>query len=390
MTNDHKAELGSPLPDHSGPSFPPYKAWVIHGDGLARLFGCRYELAAMTHLELVPCASEARWQQYLAELPWATVFHRLAWLKLVARISGSELQLYEVSDRGNSVGLFPLFLFRRGPAKLAASPPPLAATPYLGPAVAPGLVGAALNAAAAEAKRQRAVYAEFRLGSDVAFGEDQPRGFEVERRSTFILDLSTGVEALWSHSLEASCRRAIRKAQKNGVTIEEVQLEDIVERYYAMAAEVFAKYHRPPPLSRAQYSEIAATLKAAPLAKVFVARYAGEIVSAGIFPFDERTVYYLDGVSSESGLAVRPNNLLHWEVICWAVRHGIRKYDMVGAGVAGVARFKRTFGPLEMPYHYCYRALNPLAAVARRLYAFFAPTGRAVRYFFGTRLRRKV
>ncbi len=338
-------------------------------------------------LELIPCASETRWEQCLTEFPGATVFHRLPWLQLVAKLSESELRLYELSNGAQSVGLFPLFFFRRGPVKLAASPPPLAATPYLGPVTAPELIPAALEAAATEAKRQRAAYAEFRIGKTLEFREDQAYRFETEPRSTFVLDLRDGPEALWQDSLDPSCRRAIRKAQKSGVEIEEVGLEDVIEPYYAMAEEVFSKYHRPPPLTFDQYREIAATLKGASLAKVFVARHEGKLLSAGIFPFDQHQVYYLDGVSSESGLSLRPNNLLHWEVICWAIRSGIGQYDMVGAGVAGVARFKRSFGPAEVPYTYCYCALAPWAAVARRAYALLAPTGRVVRYFLRTKRR---
>ncbi len=341
----------------------------------------------MMGVELVPCASEATWERRLKELPGATVFHRFAWLKLVAHLSGSELRLYEISDGAKKVGLFPLFFFRRGAAKLAASPPPLAATPYLGPVAPTEVVAGALEAAALEAKRLSAVYLEFRIAQRLEPGKIKACGFEVEPRSTFVLDLRAGADALWSQFLDSSCRRAIRKAQKSGVEIEEASLAEIVEPYYHMAQEVFSKYHRPPPLSMEQYRQIAETLEAAPLAKVFVARCQGKLLSAGIFPFDEQSVYYLDGVSTESGLAMRPNNLLHWEVICWATRCGIQRYDMVGAGVAGVARFKRSFGPEEVPYTYCFRSLTPWAGLARQAYALFAPAGRMVRYFLQSRRR---
>lgn len=130
----------------------------------------------------------------------------------------------------------------------------------------------------------------------------------------------------------------------------------------------------------AAYELIASKLASASLAKVFVARHEGRVLAAGIFPFDSRTVYYLDGVSYSDAQTLRPNNLLHWEVIRWASVAGLEHYDMVGAGVAGVARFKRTFGPREVPYTYCYRSLRFWASLARRAYALLAPAGRAIRY----------
>lgn len=169
--------------------------------------------------------------------------------------------------------------------------------------------------------------------------------------------------------------------------MEEVRLQDIVDTYVEMSAQVFAKHHRPPPLGREAFAKIAEVLEGSPLAKVFAARHQGRLLAAGIFPFDRRCIYYLDGASSPEGLALRPNNLLHWEVIRWAVAAGIARYDMVGAGIASVARFKRTFGAGGVPYTYCYRPLAPWVGLARRVYALLAPAGRGVRYFFQPRPR---
>jgi lipid II:glycine glycyltransferase (peptidoglycan interpeptide bridge formation enzyme) len=339
----------------------------------------------MHELKLVPCAESNRWEELLRQQESATVFHRQAWLHLVAALSHSELRLYEVHQRGNVVGVCPLFFFRRGPVRIAACPPPQAAAPYLGPAVSRDLLPAALAAAASEARRQGAAYVEFRCQAHVPPSELSEPAFSFEPRSTFILDLRSGPDYLWSNRLEPACRRAVRKAQNSGVVVEEVALRDIVDDYFAMAEQVFAKSHRPPPLSREDYEQMARALEGADLAKVLVARHDGTILAAGIFPYDQRTVYYLDGVSLSEGQALRPNNLLHWEVIRWACQAGLAQYDMVGAGIAGVARFKRTFGPEEVPYTYCYRALSPWVALARRAYALLAPAGRAIRYVLSKR-----
>jgi CelD/BcsL family acetyltransferase involved in cellulose biosynthesis len=331
-------------------------------------------------MELVACRDPREWEDLLAGQPRATVFHHPEWLEVIAAVSGAELRLFRIERGGRVVGGVPLFFFRRGPFRLAASPPPQAAAPYLGPLVEAALGGEALRATAEAARAAGAGYVEVRLDYELEAAAVAAAGFEGEARATYVLDLTPGPEALWKSSLQSGCRRAVRKAEASGVAIEEVELAGFLDRYHEMAASVFAKWDREPPLSRADYERIAAVQRRGECVKVFAARLEGRIVAAGVFPFGNGAVYYLDGVSDPEGQAARPNNLLHWEVIRWAHDAGLTRYDMVGAGIAGVARFKETFGPALVPYTYAYRTLNPLTRLARAAYARLAPLARAARY----------
>lgn len=339
-------------------------------------------------LTLVRCAEGREWDRVAAEQPRATVFHCRDWLELIAAVSGAELSLYRVERAGGVVGAAALYLFRRGPFRVAASPPPQAAAPYLGPLVEDALAPAAVEAMSAEARRLGAAYFEVRLDHRLAEGALAASGFEVESRSTYVLDLSPGEDALWNKSLNSGCRRAVRKAQSSQVTVEEVELDSFLERYHEMAASVFAKWNRKPPLSLDDYRRIARVQRDGERVKVFAARLEGQIVAAGIFPYGNGAVYYLDGVSDPAGQAARPNNLMHWEVIQWACREGLRRYDMVGAGIEGVARFKETFGPALEPYSYAFRTLSPMAKWARVAYARLAPAARGLQYQLGKLFRK--
>lgn len=333
-----------------------------------------------TGLALKECAAGEDWDALAGSLPRVTVYHRRAWLDVIAAVSGAELRLFRILRGSETVGAAPLFFFRRGPFRIAAAPPPQAAAPYLGPLIADEHTLAALQAMSAEARRRGAAYFEARLDHELAGGAP---GFECEARSTYVLDLRPGAEALWNDSINSACRRAVRKAQSSKVVVEEVDLETFVPRYYEMAASVFAKWNREPPLSRADYERLARVQKESGCVKVFAARLEGEIVAAGVFPYGDGAVYYLDGVSDPAGQNARPNNLLHWEVIQWACREGLERYDMVGAGISGVARFKETFGPELVPYTYAFRTLSPIAGIARAAYARLAPVARSLRYSLG-------
>ncbi len=338
-------------------------------------------------LELVPCAQMIEWDRRLDAQPRATVFHRSDWLAVVARLTGAQLHPFLIQRQAETLGLLPVFVFRRGPFRIAASPPAQAATPYLSLLVDDALLGEALEAFVRAAKQLKASYLEVRFDRDIPPATLAQAQLRHETRATFLLDLSPGPEALWQSSLTSGCRRAIRKAQSSSVVVEEGRLGDIVERYHELAVGVFAKSNRPPPLSRADYAVIAAAADSSWI-KVFVARLEGAVVAAGIFPFANGTVYYLDGVSDPAAQQARPNNLLHWEVIRWASAAGLRRYDMVGAGIAGVARFKQGFGPTEVPYTYAFRSLTPLARIARNAYALLAPAARAAQYALSRRRTR--
>jgi len=337
-------------------------------------------------LEVAPCADD-EWDRIASAQARATVFHTREWLELIVAVSGAELRLCRFEAGGRVAGAAALFLFRRGPFRLAASPPPQAAVPYLGPLVDDALATQALAALCDEARRQGAVYFETRLAFEPPQADLVAAGFAVEARATFVLDLAPGPEVLWERSLTSACRRAVRKAESSGVIVEEADLEEILPRYYAMAESVFAKWDRPPPLSLDDYRRIAAAQRRGGPVKVFAARLEGVVVAAGIFPHGSGAVYYLDGVSDPSGQAARPNNLLHWHVIQWACGAGVRQYDMVGAGIAGVARFKESFGPALVPYTYAFRNLSQLAGVARAAYARLAPAARSLQYGLGRLLR---
>jgi len=339
-------------------------------------------------VELVACTDKHEWERHVMRFPKATVFHRLDWLNLVATISRSRLVTYLIAHHGETIGALPVFVFRRGLFRMVASPPPQSAAPVLGPLVEDALLGDVMNGFVREAKRLGASYCELRFEGDCPAAVLQTGRFEREPRSTFVLELTAGPETLWEKSFSAACRRAIRKAQAFQLTVEEGDLRACVDRYHALAAGVYAKHDRLPPLSRADYLAMADVAERSGMVKVLTVRAGREVIAAGIFPFGNGTVYYLDGVSDPAAHNMRPNNLLHWHLIRWACQEGLRRYDMVGAGIPGVARFKQGFGPIEVPYTYCFRTLGSVAALARASYAVLAPGARKLQHRLA-RLRLK-
>jgi CelD/BcsL family acetyltransferase involved in cellulose biosynthesis len=330
-------------------------------------------------IELIPCTDRDEWRHRTEEHPQATVFHRLEWLEMVSRLSRSSLDLFSIRRGSEIVGFVPLFRFNLGPFRIVASPPPESVTPYLGPIVDQRHMVDALVALTDTAKKLKAAHLELRMQEAIPVSLLSTLDLKSEPRSTFVLDLRLGPDKLWQERFTPACRRAIRKAEASGVSVQETDLRSIADRYYELALGVFAKSNRPPPISRDDYLSLAEVIERSGCAKVFAAQHQGLIVAAGIFPYGNGTIYYLDGVSDPLAHEARPNNGLHWQVIRWACASGLCRYDLVGAGIPGVARFKLGFGPEQVPYTYAFRSFSPLARLARSSYARLAPFARALR-----------
>ena len=97
------------------------------------------------------------------------------------------------------------------------------------------------------------------------------------------------------------------------------------------------------------------------------AEHLGRPVAAAFFLLYRDTAYFWDGVSKREAHPLAPNNLLHWTLIEQAVAEGFRRYDMLGANLPGVARFKATFGPQSVPYGFLSLPLTFKGRIERNL-----------------------
>jgi len=89
----------------------------------------------------------------------------------------------------------------------------------------------------------------------------------------------------------------------------------------------------------------------------------GNIVAAGLFPYDNGTVYLWECSSELKGRGRHPNDLLHWGLICRAGAQGIGVYDMSGYG-----RFNRSFGTDLVAVHRWNKCYSTTARAARSVY----------------------
>lgn len=281
-------------------------------------------------------------------------YTRPVWLRFLARVYGVRACYLGWEEPGGGRGAWPLLLDRRGPFRLAGSPLSyLASVPYMGPVGEGWTMEAALQALAGYARANRCAVTEFCFlepAGPTSVPPPRP-GFTRDLRETRVVDLAAGEDALWD-GLATRCRTAIRQAGKAGLTVELATEPDRapagLAEYWALAEETYLRSRMPPPHPRKLYE--AWFRDGAPPTLYGAVRMEGRLLAAGLFPYGDGDMYYHDGVSATDARALRPNNLLLWEVMRWGARRGLENFDLVGTNVPGLRLFKASFGGAVRPY----------------------------------------
>jgi CelD/BcsL family acetyltransferase involved in cellulose biosynthesis len=336
----------------------------------------------VTVLELRRLAdSEAdSWDRAVARFAGGTVFHTYDWMTTVGRLFCVEKLPLGVFQDGQMVGVFPTFCARKGILRVLASPLGGWATYYGGPLVDAPRQSAVLKAFDALLHQGRIDYAEIRYPHLSAVEALREQGYYVEEKHTYVLTLDQPIDQLW-RGMKSACRRAVRKAQRSRVEVIEPDRKDFLTDYYELAKDTYRKSNRLPPLSERQLEIVWDTLKEKNRVKVLLARHGGRMIAGAIFLLFEDRIYYWDGAACRDGLPMRPNNLIHWTLIEWAASHGYQTYDMLGANIPSIARFKQTFGCELRPFCYAYKSLSWRATLGRALYRRMMPSLRAWRHW---------
>jgi len=309
------------------------------------------------------------WQDFQKEMPWGSLFHRWEWQDIIEAGFGvrvNRLGLFD--DEGVIKGLLPLVERKMSLLKLAGSPLSGAATPHSGPLGSVPL-SEFLPALETYAAENHFDYLELGLPEVMEIEVLEQNGYTIEKLITLDLPIPKEEESLWS-GLEVRCRNAIRKAEKSGVKVVEPQaLDEWLEPYYELSCGVYRRQEKEPPFSKEYFTALWQNLYSSGDLVVLLAQYEEKTIAGGIFPRDRNVGYYLDGVSDREYNKVVPNNLIQWEYLKRAQTTGIQLYDMVGANIPSIAKFKKSFGSTERNYLYAYRNRTIAARVARRVYA---------------------
>jgi hypothetical protein len=166
------------------------------------------------------------------------------------------------------------------------------------------------------------------------------------------LDLAAGGTRLFE-GMDGSARQAVRKAEKDGVTVEVSQTPAAVRDFYSLQC-LTRKRHGLPPQPYSFFLNIWRHILSQNQGMVVLAGWRGaKIAGAVFFSLGGRAIYKY-GASDFRRQHLRPNNLVMWEAMKWLVRNGAVSLHLgkTSPGNGGLRKFKLNLGAVEEPIEY--------------------------------------
>lgn len=315
------------------------------------------------------------WDRLVDQSPDATPFHRFALLEVIADHADATLHPLVGYKGQEPVGVFPVFVVRKGPVSTAFSPPPSLKITYLGPAL---LNVDKLKPSKAERRNRRFVdgcldyvdeqisprYVHVRTGT--RYEDTRPftwNGFESTPHFTYVVDLTDGPDALFDR-FSRDARKNVRDAREVDCVVEERGIEaarTIIDQVRERHEEQDEWY----PLTTDFVGDLYEAAEDG-VVRPYVCEVDGEVVGGSLTLEHGDTAYGWQGVvKPDSDIAV--NDVVHWNVINDVVERGVTRYDLVGANEPRLSRYKSKFAPTLETYQGLERS-SPEMSLAAKTY----------------------
>jgi hypothetical protein len=173
----------------------------------------------------------------------------------------------------------------------------------------------------------------------------------IEDYVSFELDLTSGIDEIWTKSLNQKTRNQVRKAEKNSFDVRTGQLE-LLDDFYKVISQCWRDLGSPTH-SKAFYANIIEQFSGNSL---FMVIYDNEkpIATALLLWNDDRIFHpYAGNLRDFNRTSV--NNLLYWRIVQLAVERNMKIFDMGRSHKQqGTYRYKSSWGaiPVQLYYHY--------------------------------------
>ena len=276
-----------------------------------------------------------------------TVFQTREWVQFIRESQNATPVIAELREGRELAGYFTGLTFTRFGIKILGSSFPGWTTPYIGFNLRPGASRAAALAAVEEMAWSDLKCLHMEVSDPYFVIEDGPPGFACEFYISYRTDLTKSEVELYN-GMDSACRRCIRKAEKNGVTIEEAHDLAFADEYYQQLIDVFAKQKLVPTYTVDRVRTLIKHLEPAGRILLLRARDSdGNCIAGGIFPGFNKIAEFWGNASFRSSQNLRPNELMHWYAMRYWKRRGIEIYDWGGEG-----KYKEKYGcvPHRVPW----------------------------------------
>lgn len=288
------------------------------------------------------------WWTQMNIQPAVTIYQTPPWLAFLSETQCGEPVIAALKEGQATLGYFIGMIVRKFGLRILGSPFPGWSTSYMGFALSDDvdrrqMVQTLMDYAFDELG---CVHLEM-MDRNLALKDLDGLGVECRMYHGFEIDLKRSADELFSH-MTGACRRCIRKAEKEGVIIEEAHDAGFGDDYYAQLRDVFAKQRLIPTYDMNRVRHLIAHVYSTGKLLLLRARDpSGRCIATGIFPHLNGVMYFWGGASWRQHQILRPNEAIQWQAMKIGKRNGVHTYDMGGAG-----DYKRKYGgrEIEVPW----------------------------------------
>jgi|GEM_PF-683562 len=297
----------------------------------------------------LPAEEHARWSDFVASSPQASVHSLPAYLDALCEAAGGSYRVLAAESDGRLVGGIALYE-QNSPLGKYISPRLL--LHYNGILLAPQVghspsqrTARDLRALAAlERSLAETSYSRLRLRcrstlTDLrVFAE---RGWTLRPAWSYVVDIS-GLDAAWSR-VHKDQRRLIERCRQQGL---QVTVDDDFDAFHRLHVQTHLRKGAPLYLPRERFRRFVQTLRQTGLARLYHARLpsgrviASQLVLTGPRPVTDTVAASTDGEFLKLGASA----FLRWKVFEDLSASGYSANDLTGASLDSIARFKSQFG----------------------------------------------
>ena len=316
----------------------------------------------------VKTGSDEKWIEFILRNSECSIYYHPAWLKVLEEETNQKIiKLACLDDREQLVGILPLQFTRGVPLGLGGRPgtkriSSLPRTPVGGLVASNNEVADILVSKAIELINENSQYRLQIKSFKDGLNDRIPALSKHYWREFYYTDIPKYPEELrfGNSKNHTKIRWGINKAIKNGVKVRYSDCENDLLRWYDLYLDTM-KFHMTPPRSIHFFKSLWKNLKAKGLMQLVLAELENNgkqrIIAGSIFLVFNKIVVYAFNGSDRNDFELRPNDLIHWNVIHDAQMKGFEIYDWgeVTRGQEGLAAYKEKWSSRKLNmYHYYF------------------------------------
>lgn len=305
--------------------------------------------------DVFECDDANLWDLLLESNPSTSVYLMWEYGETLCRTYGYKKYYLTYDLNGDVVGALPLIhvksmLFGN---RLISLPFCEYGGPFLRPDVKPEKIPEVakrlLNAANDLAAKLSVDYIELRhppIASESVF---IGRGYnKFQSYVTFQINLTREKMHAWA-SLNKKTRNAVRKSQKSGLQVEDVNEPDQLNSYYTLYLQT-QKRLGSPPHSDKLFQNLFSAFSANKRMRMILAMHQGKPVAGITLSLSGNSIFWWNNVSDMKHRNLNPTNLLLWNTIEWGIENGYKTMDLGRTRkFSTIYDFKRRWGGEEEP-----------------------------------------